>query len=424
MESTKVFAMRFILRYAANRLSEAQIYARVSFNNKRAEISVNRSIHPDCWDPQRQYVFGSKELVGRINPYLDEVRYKIMESYQQLKIQNAFITVESIKRIFLGEEKPQSSLLDLIAYHTSSTAGILKKGTLKNYGATEKYIRRFLKLRYKSDDISLTELNYRFITQFDLFLRQTEPLEASNPLTNNGIMKHIERLRKIVTMGYKLDWIAKDPFILYKRKLQKTERDFLIDSELETLTNVKLPNDKLEKCRDIFLFCCYTGLAYIDFANLNSNNIVLGIDGELWIRTTRQKTDTKVNVPLLPQAIAILDKYKNKPAVMHEDSILPYISNQKVNDYLKEIAVLCGIKKNMTFHLARHTFATTVTLNNGIPIETVSKMLGHTKLTTTQIYVHVLDRKISNDMQVLRNKFLETSDRNQMTNEINKLQSL
>ena len=218
-------------------------------------------------------------------------------------------------------------------------------------------------------------------------------------------MKHMERLRKVVTMGFKMEWIPKDPFLLYKLKFHRTEREFLLEEEIETLRYVKLKNAKLEKCRDIFLFACYTGLAYIDLITLNASNILMGIDGELWLRTSRQKTDTKVSVPLLPQAIDILNNYKDRPELVKKGRVLPYISNQKMNDYLKEIATTCNIKKNVTFHVARHTFATTVTLNNGIPIETVSKMLGHTKLSTTQIYVHVLERKISDDMKQLKEKF-------------------
>lgn len=414
MESTKAFSVRFILRYTTTNSSEALIYARISFNKKRSELSVNRAIDPNNWDSAKQCVFGSKELMNRINPYLDEVRYKVTECYHKLKAQNGYITAEAIKRLFTGEDKANNSLLTLFEYHTVNTKGILKWGTLKNYGATEKYVRKFLKERYRTDDIHLCELNYQFITQFDLFLRTTEPLEASNPLTNNGIMKHMERLRKVVTMGFKMDWIAKDPFLLYKLKFQRTEREFLLEDEIETLHNEDLKIAKLDKCRDLFLFACYTGLAYIDLANLNADNILLGIDGELWLRTSRQKTNTRVSVPLLPQAIAILNKYKNRPELIKQGRVLPYISNQKINDYLKDIATACKIKKNMTFHLARHTFATTVTLNNGIPLETVSKMLGHTKLSTTQIYVHVLERKISDDMKMLRKKFSNKAEVKQM----------
>lgn len=405
MESTKTFSVRFILRHTIANSSDAAIYCRISYDKKRAELSADRSIDPRCWNPEKQIATGSRELMNRINPHLEEIRFKLTECYYKLKTQNSYITAEAIKRLYTGEEKVTNSLLSLFEYHAINSKEVLKWGTLKNYAATEKYIRRFLKERYRTDDIHLSELNYQFITQFDLFLRTTEPLESFNPLSNNGVMKHMERLRKVVTMGFKMEWIPKDPFLLYKLKFHRTEREFLLEEEIEALRNVKLENAKLEKCRDIFLFACYTGLAYIDLVTLNASNILMGIDGELWLRTSRQKTDTKVSVPLLPQAIDILNNYKDRPELVKKSRVLPYISNQKMNDYLKEIATVCNIKKNVTFHVARHTFATTVTLNNGIPIETVSKMLGHTKLSTTQIYVHVLERKISDDMKQLKEKF-------------------
>lgn len=414
MESTKTFSVRFILRYTTTNSSVALIYARIEYNKKRSEFSLECIVDPKHWNPEMQCAIGSRELVKRINPLLDEARYKLTESYYKLKERNAYITADAVKRVYLGEDPTSNTLLSLFQYHAINSKAVLKWGTMKNYGATEKYVRKFLKQRYRTDDIQLCELNYQFITQFDLFLRTTDPLDSFNPLSNNGIMKHMERLRKVVTMGFKMDWISKDPFLLYKLKFHRTEREFLIEEEIETLHTTELNNPKLERCKDLFLFACYTGLAYIDLANLSAQNIAMGIDGELWLRTSRQKTDTRVSVPLLPQAISILNKYKGRSELIKQNRVLPFLSNQKMNDNLKEIAAICKIKKNMTFHLARHTFATSITLNNGIPLETVSKMLGHTKLSTTQIYVHVLERKISDDMKMLRNKFSKKADAQQM----------
>ncbi len=405
MKSTNNLGLRFIIRHCKNKLSGSLIYARITIDRKRIEISLNKTIEPDQWDSKKQMAIGSKELVSRINPFLDETRLKLINCYRQLKEQKALINPDAIKRLYVGDDEGQSTLMALIRYHETSSTILLAKGTMKNYGATEKYLRKFLQHKFRVDDIRLTNLNYQFITQFELFLRTTTPLNKSNPLGNNGVMKHMERLRKIVTLGFKLEWIPKDPFILYKLKFQKTEKDFLIEEEIYSLETTALPNERLDKARDIFLFSCYTGLAYIDMAKLGRDNIMMGIDKEYWLRTTRQKTEIKVSVPLLPQALALLDKYKDDPLLIKKGRVLPYISNQKVNDYLKEIATHCKIEKYLTFHIARHTFATTITLNNGIPLETVSKMLGHTKLSTTQIYVHVLERKISDDMKVLRTKF-------------------
>ena len=191
-------------------------------------------------------------------------------------------------------------------------------------------------------------------------------------------MKHMERLRKMVTLAYKMEWVPKDPFAQYKLKFKRKEMFFLTAEELEKFEHIELSKKIVSRARDLFVFCCYTGLSYIDLDKLRSNNICIGIDGEYWINTKRQKTDIPVNMPLLPKAYFIIQKYKDEPRVFYRGRLLPFMSNQRLNKYVKEIAQLCGIKKELSFHTARHTFATTVTLTNGVPVETVSKMLGHT----------------------------------------------
>jgi site-specific recombinase XerD len=383
------------------------VYVRITVNKKRHEISLKRTVDLLYWDKKEGRIKGDKNLARQLNPYLDDVRYKLMDCYHQLQLQNKVITSAAIKSLFLGEEKAENTLCALIEYHNVNMKSVLQYGTLKNYFTTARYVKQFLKQRYKTDDIYLDALNYQFITEFEFFLRTCKPLDANNPLQHNGVMKHIERLRKVVTLAAKMEWIPKDPFIRYKLRFQKTEREFLSSGELSAIENLAFKKEKLDRARDLFVFSCYTGLSYIDLSNLSPSNICVGIDGERWIKTFRQKTDTPVNVPLLPKALTILEKYFNNPALIRQKRLLPYLCNQKVNTYLKEIATLCGINKYLSFHIARHTFATTVTLNNGIPLETVSRMLGHTKLSTTQIYVHVLEKKISEDMKLLRSKLNE-----------------
>jgi len=207
-------------------------------------------------------------------------------------------------------------------------------------------------------------------------------------------------------MAIRLEWISKDPFANYKLKILKVNREHLSERELSVLEIFTI--ERIDMVRDLFVFCCYAGLSYVDVITLTPDNIVEAADGEMWVRTCRQKTDIPVNTPLLPKAVEILKKYKGNLRASATNTIFPVISNQKVNSYLKEIADLCGIKKNITFHLVRHTFATTVTLSNGVPIETVSKMLGHTKIATTQIYAKVLERKISEDMAALKRRLAKT----------------
>lgn len=200
--------------------------------------------------------------------------------------------------------------------------------------------------------------------------------------------------------------LDKNPFVNYKAKVKEVERAYLVQEEIQAIVDKEFATERLNQVKDIFLFSCFTGLAYIDVKQLTRSNIGLGIDGGKWIFTNRQKTDTRSNISLLPIAEEILDKYKQHPQCLNEGKLLPVLSNQKMNSYLKEIADLCEINKELTFHIARHTFATTVTLTNGVPIESVSKMLGHKNLRTTQHYAKILDKKVSDDMKVLRTKIL------------------
>ena len=218
---------------------------------------------------------------------------------------------------------------------------------------------------------------------------------------HNTAMKHIKRLKRMVTLAYRMEWIDRDPFANFKIKIEKKEREFLTKEELEGIEGFNSSLERLNLVKDIFIFSCYTGISYSDIINLKGSDITVGIDGKYWIMADRVKTGTPFKIPLLPKALALVEKYSAHSKVLHNGSLLPKLSNQKLNSYLKEIADLCGIAKNLTFHMARHTFATTVTLSNGVPIETVSKLLGHTKLATTQIYARVVERKVSEDMNKL-----------------------
>ena len=217
-------------------------------------------------------------------------------------------------------------------------------------------------------------------------------------------MKHIVKLRKIVGIAIKNEWLDRDPFIKFKYTYERYERQLLTAEELEIIENTTFKFEHIEYVKDIFVFCCYTGLAYIDVYNLKPENICIGIDGGHWINTSRQKTGTPVKVPLLSKPMAIIERYKNNPWCSNENRVLPVLANNRLNAYLKVIADICGIPKNLTFHMARHTFATTITLTNGVPIESVSSMLGHTDIKTTQIYAKVIQNKISADMNLLREK--------------------
>ena len=218
---------------------------------------------------------------------------------------------------------------------------------------------------------------------------------------NNGAMKHMERLKKMSRLAVKLEWLEKDPFINFKLRLEKTERQFLTERELQLIEETTFNIPSTQRIKDLFIFACYTGLSFIDVSELKMDHLVKGMDGNDWLYTKRTKTDEPLKIPLLPKAKEIIDKYKSKASLLENGRLLPIYSNQMINRTLRDIAIACGIRKKITFHVARHTFATAITLSNGVPIETVSKLLGHTKLSTTQIYARVVEKKVGEDMQNL-----------------------
>jgi len=403
MKSTNTLGLRFIAR-PANSPGQLHIYVRITVKKRRVEISLQKTVARSHWDAKIGCACCNRDVMRKINSYIEEVRSKLMECYSELQLKHRPLTCHTLKALFLGEEQPEHTLCSLITYHNTNMKEVLSPGTLKNYFTTEKYLKLFLQKKHNRKDIYLSELNYQFISEFEFFLRKSAPLQAKNPLANNGIMKHMERLRKLVTLAAKMDWISKDPFVQYSLRFQKVDKAFLTSPELAIVEKTYLPIHRLNLARDLFVFSCYTGLSYIDLVRLTPSQIYLGIDDEYWLKTTRQKTETQVHVPLLPQAKAVIEKYRNDPRAIIKGLLFPYLTNQILNQYLKEIGKICGVNKVFSCHMARHTFATTVTLTNGVPIETVSKMLGHTKLSTTLIYARVLDKKISEDMLLLRKR--------------------
>ncbi len=376
-------------------------------DGQRSEISLKRNIPSKEWDSSRNRGRGGSQRIRTLNAYLDSVYRGLLDCHKELLEENRVVSSDAIKSRYLGEDDNSKTLRDLIKYHNGNMSIVLKKGTMKNYYTTEKYLYRFLAKNRKVNDVRLKQLNYAFVTDFEHFLRNYRDSKKRLLLGNNGVMKHLERFKKMLNLAVKLEWMDKNPFNQFQLKYNKYDRQFLDEEELEQLESTEMGNERLERIRDCFVFSCYTGLSYVDVKELNSDNIVKGIDGNHWISTKREKTDKPVKVPLLPKAREILEKYMQCPEMENKESLLPISSNQKTNAYLKEIADSCDIDKNLTFHVARHTFATTVMLSNGVPIETVSKLLGHSKLSTTQIYARVVESKISEDIGNLLIRFKE-----------------
>ena len=397
--------------------NQASLYARITVNQKRVSISLKRKVNLAVWDPKKAMVTNRDYNAKLTNKYIDQVKAQLFQAFQELKGEGKIITSSAIKERYLGTDQEYQSLQDLIDYHNDTFGDKLHKDTMRHYKTSQKYIMEFVEQKYKSSDIYLKDLNYAFLVKFEHFLRTYNQSTYKRPIGNNTIMKHIQRLRKMVTLSFHMEWIMRDPFVKFKSSYTKSERTFLSQTELEAVIDYNPPIERLRIVKDLFVFSCYTGISYIDIVNLTPDNLLKGMDGNNWIITKRQKTNTPVKVPLLEMAEMLINKYKDDIRANQSGALFPVFSNQKLNSYLKEIADVCGIQKNLTFHMARHTFATTVTLSNGVPIETVSKLLGHTKIETTQIYARVIERKVSDDMNVLRGILNRDNSKNKKKNQ-------
>ncbi|MFD0932532.1 site-specific integrase [Psychroflexus salinarum] len=389
--------------------NEAGIYLRITVDGKRLNVSLKRRIPIDLWDAKSKKAKGASAKAKQINQYLDEVKNKVFQIYQELKYRDQLITAQIIKAKFTGEDEQSKTLLELMAYHSKKIENSLAAGSIRNFGVTENYIKKFMVEHKKTKDVYLKQLDFQFLIDFENYLSNVWPVGHPRAMSQNTTMKHLQRLRKMITLAYHLEWIDRDPFVRWKPVYEKKVRDYLSETELAQLEDFDFNNDRLDRVRDLFIFSCYTGISYIDIMNLTRDNVVKGLDGGNWIITRRQKTKSSVKVPLLEKAENIIQKYESHPMTEISSSLLPLITNEKLNVYLKEVASHVGIRKNLTFHMARHTFATTVTLSNGVPIETVSKLLGHTKIATTQIYARVLETKVSKDMEFLKEKLKRKS---------------
>jgi site-specific recombinase XerD len=380
------------------------IYQRITINGIRIELSTSKFVDKAKWNKEAGRIKGNSEEARLINSYLDILKNKAYETEKWMVNNDEEINAQTFKNKLLGIEENQRKLLIIFEDHNKRMKELVGKefsnNTFKKYETTLSHTKEFLKHQYKINDISIKRVDIAFINDFDFYLRNTKNCN------NNSTIKYIRNFGKIVKQCYVNGWLEKDPFLNYKGKVKEVERTYLTELEIEVLLNKNFKINRLELVRDIFLFSCFTGLAYIDVHNLTKSNIIVGIDGEKWISTHRQKTESASKIPILPVTQMIIDKYENHPQSTNEDKLLPILSNQKMNAYLKEIAAICEIEKELTFHIARHTFATTITLTNGVPIESVSKMLGHKNLRTTQHYAKVLDRKVSEDMKLLKDKFM------------------
>jgi site-specific recombinase XerD len=381
---------------------------RISLGCQRTEISTQRKWDTSRWNVAAGRAIGTKEDARSLNAYLDTLQGRVYEAQRLLIADNVPVTVNSIRQRLVGEKRKAHMLIEIFKNHNEQLKQLINKdfapGTLERYETALSHTVSFLHWKFKVSDIDILDLNFEFVTDFEFWLK------SERSCSHNTSVKYISNLKKIINICLKNGWLQRDPFTGYKMNKREVMREILSQEEIDRIANKVFSADRLSIVRDIFLFSCYTGLAYADVKKLKRSEIAIGMDGGEWIFTQRQKTEAPSRIPLLPAALRILQKYESNPLCLNKGVLLPISSNQKMNEYLKEIADLCAITKKMTFHTARHTFATTITLTNGVPIETVGKMLGHRNLKTTQHYAKILDKKVSDDMLTLRAKLASRTE--------------
>lgn len=388
----------YIKKNALKSNGNAPIMARITLNKEIVQFSLKCDVNPADWEPKAGKAIGRSAAVQQLNGLLDNIKAALIRHYREISDRESVVTAEKVRNAFWGLQTCNETLLNLFQSHVDNLRLQLNKGvtmdTVKKYERTHLRLEQFIKHKFNLSDISLKEINHSFLCDFEIYLK------TMHSCGQNTAAKFLQRVKTVILIAKNNGWIYADPFANYKLKFEKSDREYLTEQELETIMNKEMPVKRLEIVRDIFIFSSFSGLAYIDVKNLRESNIRTSFDGNLWIMGKRIKTGVSYRVPLLNIPQMILDKYKD---TLPDGMLLPMISNQKMNAYLKEIGDICGIDKTLTFHVARHSYAT-LTLSKGVSIESVSKMLGHTNIKTTQIYARITDSKISDDMAMFAGK--------------------
>ncbi|MFR2351609.1 MAG: site-specific integrase [Bacteroides ovatus] len=381
---------------------EAPICLRITVNGKRAEIQIKRSVEIGKWNAQRECAIGKDRKHLELNHYLETVRTRVLRIHRELEQDDKPITAEILKNLFYGESQTPKMLLEVFKEHNTKYRELIGKDVVKatvlRYERTVRYLEEFLKKEYQLNDIPLYNINHEFISNFEFFIK------TEKNCAQNATVKYLKNLKKIIILALTNKWMTDNPFSGIRFKQTQSNREFLSEEELHIIMEKKFKIPRLEIVRDIFVFCCLSGLAFTDIKHLRPEHITKGPNGENWIRKPREKTNNMCHIPLLDIPALIVEKYKNNPICVQKNMMLPVPCNQLMNSYLKEIADMCGITKKLTTHVGRHTFAC-IALANKVSMETIARMLGHSDIRTTKIYAKVLDTTVSKEMEVMKHKF-------------------
>ena len=399
MERTTFSLLFYIRRDKLNKRGEAPVFMRLTINGERADASIKRFIEPHAWNSAKgkanEKCRGGKDL----NLYLDAISANILQIQRDFELDKKEVSAQIILNRYLGKDQSdRHTLMEVFHAHNQKCRALIginfAPDTVLRYETCLRLIEEFMRNTYKKEDCYLEEVTKQFVEEFEFYLKTVRKC------CHNTTTKYLANFKKIVRIALANGWMKRDPFAQIRFHLDEVEREFLEKQELKTLLSKNISVPRLAQIRDIFCFCCFTGLAFSDVKQLKSEHLVTDINGMVWIRKTRQKTKNMCNIPLLDEAQKILDRYRDHPYCQTQGVLLPECSNQKMNMYLKELADICGIRKNLSTHCARHTFAT-LTLASGATIDNVAKMLGHANVNMTRHYAKVLDSSIMRDMQMV-----------------------
>lgn len=381
---------------------EAPICLRITVGGQRAEIQLGRSVEVGKWNSKRECATGKDRKHLELNHYLETVRTRLLQIHRELEQDDKPITAEIMKKAFYGMTQPPRMLLQVFREHNAKYRELIGKdvveATVLRYERAVRYLEEFIQKEYRSNDIPLKDVDRAFVDNFEFFIK------TGKDCAQNATVKYLKILKKIIILALNNKWITENPFVGIKFKQTQANRDFLTEEELHRIMSKEFDIPRMATIRDIFVFCCLSGLAFTDIKHLKPEHIVKDSDGNCWIRKAREKTNNMCHIPLLDIPAAIIEKYKEHPICRQKNMVLPVPSNQRMNSYLKEIADVCGISKTLTTHIARHSFAC-IALANQVSMETIAKMLGHSDIRTTKIYAKVLDTTVAKEMEVMKRKF-------------------
>jgi len=407
MKKLETFSVRFMTRASKNtQNSNERLYARITVAGERTEVSLGQEIASGLFDQNAQRCLKGSKEARLANDFLETVKYKLNDYRKELMLDGKQITADSLKRKYMGiplaDETHKPTILELYEIHNSKLKELIgidiAEATHKRHITSKIHVAAFIKFQYGKNDLELDRIDYKFLNDYEHYFK------VVRKCNHNSTMKYIKNLGKVIRLGLAEGYMTKNPFDKFKLTYKTVQRDILTIEEVEKLVKMKISEERLDRIRDLFVFCIYTGLAFIDITNLKMEHLVKTNEGTTWIRNSRCKTSVSFLIPLLAIPERLIKKYDNYIKRNIDGSVMPTLSNQKYNSYLKELAIRAKISKNLTSHLARHTFATTITLNEGVPLEVVSKMLGHTDTKTTQIYAKIQEKAILNGMKNLIDK--------------------